>query len=82
VRRADPRSCRQPARPSAEGGIVTTKPKVIDHFTAAEQELEQADFWANKDGIIPDRRVHVDHYIALAGVHATLSLAQSMNERA
>jgi hypothetical protein len=61
---------------------VTTKPKVIDHFTAAEQELEQADFWANKDGNIPNRDVIVEHHLARASVHATLSLAQSMNERA
>lgn len=62
--------------------MTASKPQIIDHYTQAEDALEKADFWANKDGNIPDRNTFVDRYLSIAQVHATLALAQSMNERA
>jgi hypothetical protein len=54
----------------------------VDHYRAAESELERADQIANSDSGAygDDRQILVANYLARAQVHATLAHADAVTE--
>jgi hypothetical protein len=52
-----------------------------DHSTIAQEHVDKADEWANRDSVInAEHRAHmVDYHLRLAQIHATLSVAQEVS---